>query len=118
MATKAQIPERAGFQIFNDFEQGKYINEFELEVLSNYIAGQINAYWNPNKAFYYEWYSQTGDLFRVIEWRKRQGFEGVGKYGERICTTFSGSGAFIDITEFKHKDHASVCYKCSKLIQK
>ena len=108
---------RQGFQIFEDFEQGKYIYEDELEILSNYIAGQLNSYWNPNRAFYYKRYSQCGDLFRVNEWRKTNGFSKGGKCGERICTTFSSSGALIDLTENKHKDHRSVCYKCLPLAQ-
>ena len=112
MATNSK---RHGFEIFNDFEKGNYIFEHELETLNNYIAGQLNAYWNPNRTFYYKWYSQCGDLFRVIEWRKENGFQRSGKYGERICYTFSHSGALIDLTESKHKDHATVCYSCLKL---
>ena len=107
---------RQGFQIFEDFERGKYIFEDELEILSNYIAGQLNSYWNPNRAFYYRWYSQCGDLFRVIDWRKSHGFRKAGKYGERVCTTFSANGALIDLTENEHKDHGTVCYKCLPLV--
>ena len=117
MASNSENSQRLGFQIFEDFEKGKYILEDELEILSNYLAGQLNSYWNPNRAFYYKWYSQCGDLFRVIEWRKENGFQGSEKYGERICYTFSRSGALIDLTERKHKDHASVCYSCSKLME-
>ena len=113
MATNSENSQRHGFQIFEDFEKRKYIFEDELEILSNYLAGQMNSYRNPNRAFYYERYSQCGDLFRVIEWRKENGFQRSGKYGERICHTFSHSGALIDLTESKNKDHASVCYSCS-----
>ena len=76
--TMATNSERLGFQIFDDFEKEKYIFENELEILSNYLAGQLNSYWNPNRAFYYKWYSQCGDLFRVIEWRKENGSK-IGK---------------------------------------
>ena len=107
---------RQGFQIFEDFERGKYIYEDELEILQNYIAQQLNSYWSPNRGFYYKWYSQCGDLFRVIQWRKSQGFGKCGKYGERVCTTFSSNGALIDVTQKKHKDHGSVCYKCLPLV--
>ena len=107
---------RQGFQIFEDFERGKYIYEDELEILQNYIAEQLNSYWNSNRGFYYKWYSQCGDLFSVIEWQKSQGFGKGGKYGERVCTTFSSNGALIDLTEKKHKDHGSVCYKCLPLV--
>ena len=118
MASNSEIwvTPRQGFQIFEDFERGKYIFEDELEILSNYIAGQLNSYWNPNRAFYYKWYSQCGDLFRVIEWRKSHGFGKAGKYGERVCTTFSSNGALIDLTENKHKNHASICYECLQLV--
>ena len=107
---------RQGFQIFKDFESGKYIFEDELAILQNYIAEQLNSYYSPNRGFYYKWYSQCGDLFRVIEGRKSKGFAKSGKYGERVCTTFSSNGALIDLTEKKNKDHRSVCYSCLPLV--
>ena len=72
---------RQGFHVFEDFERGKYIYEEELKILQDYIAEQLNSYWSPNREFYYRWYSQCGDLFRVIEWRKSHGFGKTGKYG-------------------------------------
>ena len=111
------VTPRQGFQVFEDFKQGKYIFEDELEILNNYLAAQMNSYWNPNRAYYYRWYSQSGKLFRVIEWRKRNGFASSGKYGERVCTTFSQSGALIDLTEEKkHKNHPVICFKCLSLV--
>ena len=37
-----------GDSIFREYEDGKYIHKNQLNRLINYLAGNINAIWNPN----------------------------------------------------------------------
>ena len=104
-----------GFNIFEDYSNGKYIPSYEFEPLKNYIAGQLTGDWSPNKGYYYQWYNESNNIYQVLQWRRANGFQPVAKYGERICTTLSKSGALIDLTESKHASHFEICYSCSKL---
>ena len=116
MAAASDEKSRHGFVIFEDYEAEKYIPEYEYENLRNYLAGHLNAIWNPNRAYYYQWYNECNNLYIVMQWRKSNGFLPTGKYGERICYTFDPStGAIIDLTQAKYKNHSEICYKCSKL---
>ena len=77
--------ERAGYLIFKDYEDGKFIFKNEQNNLINYLCGNINAYWNPNRCYYYDWYNESSNLCIVTRWRERQVVAPKGKYGERIC---------------------------------
>ena len=104
----------AGYLIFRDYENGEYIYRNQLESLTNYLAGNISAIWNPNRAYYYDWYNESNNLQIVVRWRQRKDLPPRGKYGERICyTRFPEDGEVIDLTICK--DHFKVCYRCNKL---
>ena len=61
----------AGYLIFQDYEDGEYIYKNQLNSLINYLAGNINAIWNPNRCYYYDWYNETNNLQIVVRWRER-----------------------------------------------
>ena len=106
----------AGYLIFRDYENGEYIYRSQLDSLINYLAGNINAIWNPNRAYYYDWFNESNNLQVVIRWRERELLPAKGKYGERICyTRLPEKGELVDLTEPFWKDHFKVCYRCNKL---
>ena len=79
--------EQAGHLIFQDYEDGEYTYKNQLSSLINYLAWNINAIWNPNRSYYYDWYNESNNLQIVVRWRERETLEPKGKYGERICYT-------------------------------
>ena len=100
-----------GFLIFRDYEDGKYIHEDQLEILIDYLAGNVSSYYAPNRSYYQNWYNEFNNLQMVIRWRKNHGLgEGMGKYGERICyKLFTDHGEVIDLTKPQFKDHTKNC---------
>ena len=40
-----------GFEICKDYENGKMIYEDEFKVLENYLCGNINSDYPPNRAY-------------------------------------------------------------------
>ena len=105
-----------GYLIFRDYEDGEYIYKNQLNSLINYLAGNINAIWNPNRRYYYDWYNESNNLQIVIRWRKNHDLPIKGKYGERICYTLdSENGELIDLTDPKWKDHYKFCWRCNRL---
>ena len=107
--------ERPGHLIFKDYEDGKFIFKHEQNNLINYICGNINAYWNPNRWYHYEWYNESSNLCIVTRWRERQALALKGKYRERICYNRLPEGELIDLTVPFYKDHFKVCYRCNSL---
>ena len=108
--------ELSGHLIFQDYEDKKYIHKNQLNSLINYLAGNINAIWNPNRGYYYDWYNESNNLQIVVRWRERQTFEPKGKYGERICyTRLREEGELIDLTDPFWKGHCKTCWRCNKL---
>ena len=116
MATNDYENAGAGHLIFRDYEDGKFIFKNQINSLINYLPGNINAYWNPNRAYYYDWYNESSNLQIVIRWRERQLLALKGKYGGRICyTRLPEEGELIDLTDPLYKDHLKVCYRCNRL---
>ena len=108
--------ELSGHLIFRGYEDGKYIHKNQLNSLINYLAGNINAIWNPNRGYYYDWYNESANLQIVVRWRKNHDLQLKGKYGERICYTLdSENGELIDLTNIKYRDHHKTCWKCNRL---
>ena len=99
MATAAtEKKEKAGYLVFKDYENGQYIPKHEVNNLINYLAGNINAYWSPNRSYYYNWYNESNQLLIVIRWRENNSLKPIGKYGERICYTLNPErGELIDL---------------------
>ena len=105
-----------GFEIFRDYEDSKFIYRDQLHTLICYLCGAVNAPYSPNRSYYKDWLDETNDLQIVVRWRERQGLEGLGKYGERICYTIDkDNGELIDLTKKKFKDHNKNCQRCNKL---
>ena len=86
MATASDKQPKAEYLIFQDYEKGEYIWKDQFNNLINYIAGNINAYWNPNRYFYYNWYNESSQLLIVIRWRENNNFSPSGKYGSEFAT--------------------------------
>ena len=108
--------EQSGDLIFRDYEDGKYIYRNQLNSLRNYLAGNINAIWKPNRGYYYDWYNESNNLQIVVRWRERQTLEPKGKYGERICyIRLQEEGELIDLTDPFWKDHCKTCWRCNSL---
>ena len=107
--------ERFGYQIFKDYEDGKFIYKHEQNNLINYLCGNINSYWSPNRWYYQEWYNESSNLCIVTRWRERHSLALKGKYGERICYNRTSEGELIDLTDSYYKEHYKICYRCSRL---
>ena len=91
------------YQIFNWYENGKIIEDYDIERLRNYLAAQLIS-WSPNTAYYQDWYDEVNNLQIVVRWRaQRNNGEGWGKKGERVCYKNTPGGQIIDLT--KNKDH-------------
>ena len=45
-----------GYQVFNNFEAGKYIHQEDLKHMTNHICGNLNNP-TPNNKFWYNMYS-------------------------------------------------------------
>ena len=116
MASSALNRPTQGFEIFKDYEDGKYIYRDQLHALICHLCGNINAPWNPNRSYYNDWHDESNNLQIVIRWRERNDLLPIGKYGERICFKQSrDEGELIDLTKPEFKDHCKVCLRCNKL---
>ena len=105
-----------GFEIFMDYEDSKFIYRDQLHALICYLCGNVNACYSPNRSYYQDWLDESNDLQIIIRWREREGYEGNGKYGERICFSESREkGELIDLTDPSFKNHCEFCWRCNKL---
>ena len=94
-----------GWQIFKEkFEKDKYIHEDEMPELVDYICGNLNSDWCPNRGFYYRSYNHTNKLYIVINCRKSNGYPPITKIGEMICHNKKDLVDFI-----KDKEHLNCC---------
>ena len=107
--------ERFGFEIFKDYENGKFIYKNEFKKLSNYLCGNINADYSPNRGYYYDWYCKSSNLYIVARWRKHNGQPYGAKYGERLCKFKYSEGEITNLTKPEYKNHTKQCYYCSSL---
>ena len=73
-----------GYEIFNDFENGKYIHLDDLKHVTNHICGNLDN-WTPNYRFWYNMYSYSSKAYIVCQWRQSKGLSPVTKWGEAIC---------------------------------
>ena len=61
----AESCERFGFQIFKDYENGQFIYKHEFRTLTNYLCGNVNADYSPNRWYYSDWYNESSNLYMV-----------------------------------------------------
>ena len=94
-----------GWQIFKErFEKVKYIYEDEMPELVDYICGNINSDYSPNRGYYYKSYNHTNKLYIVINWRKAKGYPPIAKKRAMICYKKNDLVDFI-----KDKEHLNCC---------
>ena len=62
-----------------------YIYIDDLLFLTDYIWGNLNSDYSPNRGYYYEQYNYVNKLQIVSIWKQRQGLPAVACKGEAIC---------------------------------
>ena len=71
---------------FQAFERSEYIHVDDLLFLADYICGNLNSDYSPNRGcYYYEQYNYVNKLQIVCIWKQRQGLPAVSCKGEAIC---------------------------------
>ena len=73
------------FRLFEAFERREYIHMEDLPILTDYICGNINSDYSPNRGYYYEQYSYVTKLKIVCMWKQRRRLPTVFCKGEAIC---------------------------------
>ena len=72
-------------RLFEAFERREYIHMDDLPILTDYICGNINSDYSPNRGYYYEQYNYVTKLKIVCMWKQRRGLPTVSCKGEAIC---------------------------------
>ena len=75
----------AGFRIFEDFEDEKYVHLDDLPHMVNYICGNLNSDYCPNCKYWYSQYPYSSKAYIVCRLRQSKGLSPVAKWGEAIC---------------------------------
>ena len=73
------------YELFQAFERREYIHIHDLPFLTDYICGNSNSDYSPNRDYYYEQYNYINKLQIVCIWKQRQGLPAVSCKGEAIC---------------------------------
>ena len=71
------------FRLFEAFERREYIYMGDLPILTDYICGNINLDYSPNRGYYFE--QCVTKLKIVCMWKQRHGLPTVSCKGEGIC---------------------------------
>ena len=93
------------YLLFEDFENGKYINENDLPKVINYICGHLIS-WSPNRSYFECQYNYATKLKIVCRWRRKRGLGACAKKGETICEEKLGNF-------FNEKEHKNCA--CSRV---
>ena len=72
--------------MYESFENGDYIEEKNISLVTNYISGNLIS-WSPNCSYYNRQYNCATKLYHVCKWRKERGFRPIAKKGESICNS-------------------------------
>ena len=99
----------AGFQIFENFENKKYVHVDDLYHMVNYICGNLNSIGCLNYKYWYNQYSYSSKAYIVCRWRQSKGLQSVAKWGEAICNDELVN--FLKDEEHKNCSCRSVYYK-------
>ena len=62
----------AGFRIFEDFEDEKYVHLDDLPHMVNYICGNLNSDYCPNCKYWYSQYSYSSKRILFGGWDSRK----------------------------------------------
>ena len=72
-------------QLFQAFEKEEYIHMEYLLLLTNYVYGNLNSYYLPNRRYYYQQYNYVTKLKIACMWKQRHGLPTVSCKGQAIC---------------------------------
>ena len=70
--------------MYESFENGDYILEENIELVTNFICANLNN-WSPNRSYYQAQYNYATKLYYVCKWRRKRGFRPFAKKPEAIC---------------------------------
>ena len=76
---------RAGYQLFKNFENDKYIHINDLPHMTNYVCGNLNSDYCLRYKYWYNQYSYSSKAYIACRWRQKKGLQPVAKWGEAIC---------------------------------
>ena len=74
---------KAGFELFQMFEQKEWISDDQMGDLGDYIYHCLNTGYRVKKIYGYSNYYSKCQI--VLRWKKERGFEERTKLGEAIC---------------------------------
>ena len=94
------------YELFQAFERREYIHIEDSPFLTNYICGNLNSDYSPNKGYYYQQYNYVSKLRIVCMWKQKYGLPTVSCKGKAI---------FNDqiVNFFKDKEHKNCT--CSRV---
>ena len=93
----------AGYQIFEKFENEKYIHYDDIKHMVDYICENLNSCYSPNYKYWYNQYSSLSKAYIVYRWRQKKGFQPIAKWGEAIY-----DGELVNYFK-EHKDCSKGC---------
>ena len=73
------------YELFQAFEKEEYIHMEYLPLLTNYICGNLNSHYSPNRSYYYQQFNYGTKLKIVCMWKQKHGLPTVSCKGEAIC---------------------------------
>ena len=92
--------------MFESFDNGDYIEEHNIRLITNYILSNLNSYYMPNRCYWERQYSNCNKLFLACKWRKERNLRVIAKKGETVC-----GGELINfLANEKHKNCS--CSSC------
>ena len=59
--------------MYESSENGDYILEENIELVTNFICANLNN-WSPNRSYYQAQYNYATKLYYVCKWRRKRGF--------------------------------------------
>ena len=72
-------------ELFQAFEKEEYIHMEYLPLLTNYVCGNLNSHYSPNRNCYYQQYNFATKLKIVCMWKQKHGLPTVSCKGEAVC---------------------------------
>ena len=94
------------YELFQAFERREYIHVDDLPLLTNYICGNINSNYSPNRGYYWQQYNYVSKLAIVCFWKQKHGLPTVSCKGEAICN--DGLVNFFKDKQHKYCDCSTV----------
>ena len=88
--------------IYESFEDGDYILEENIKLVTDFICGNLNN-WSPNRSYYQAQYNYATRLYHVCRWRRKSSLRPIAIKGEAICN----EELVIFFADEKHKN--SIC---------